>query len=161
MLITDYKRMYNRFPYGYLVLSLICWLLVSGCGAAKKENRNIFHYNEHSGITSLDPAFAKAQATMWPAHQLFNTLVEVDDSLRVVPSLAKSWDVSPDRLTYIFHLRNDVFFHDDDVFENKIGRKLTAKDIQYSLSRIIDKKTASPGAWIFNRKVDSLEPFKA
>ncbi|HRO70855.1 MAG TPA: hypothetical protein PK951_10760, partial [Chitinophagaceae bacterium] len=41
-------------------------LLISGCGAVSKKNKEIFHYNEHSGISSLDPAFAKAQATMWP-----------------------------------------------------------------------------------------------
>lgn len=150
----------TKRKYGWLFGSG-CLLLVVGCGAARKESKKVFHYNEHSGITSLDPAFAKAQATMWPAHQLFNTLVEVNDSLRIVPSLAKSWDVSADRLTYIFHLRNDVFFHDDDAFENKKGRKLTAKDIEYSLARIIDKGIASPGAWIFNRKVDPLQPFKA
>jgi peptide/nickel transport system substrate-binding protein len=98
---------------------------------------------------------------MWPAHQLYNTLIEVDDSLRMVPSLAKSWEISADRLTYTFHLRNDVVFHDDGAFENKKGRKLTAGDIVYSLSRIIDKKIASPGAWIFNGKVDTLEPFKS
>ncbi len=140
--------------FGILLLDL-------ACGTPSKENKKIFHYNEHSGITSLDPAFAKSQATMWPAHQLFNTLVEVNDSLEIIPSLAKSWDVSADRLTYIFHLRNDVFFHDDDVFKNKKGKKLTANDVVYSLSRIIDKNTASPGAWIFNGKVDPVLPFKA
>ena len=156
------KRKDSWIPVaGYWILVTGCWLIVAGCGAGKKDNRKIFHYNEHSGITSLDPAFAKAQATMWPAHQLFNTLVEVDDSLHIVPSLAKRWDVSDDRLTYTFHLRGDVFFHDDEVFENKKGRKLTAKDIEYSLLRIIDKQTASPGAWIFNRKVDAELPFKA
>lgn len=154
LLITGY---WFCFPFAILWVAMT----VAGCGAAKKDSSKVFHYNEHSGITSLDPAFAKAQATMWPAHQLFNTLVEVNDSLRIVPSLAKSWDVSADRLTYTFHLRDDVFFHDDDVFENKKGRKLTAKDIEYSLARIIDKKTASPGAWIFNRKVDVTDPFRA
>ena len=136
-------------------------LVISGCGAVSKKDKKIFHYNEHSGISSLDPAFAKAQATMWPAHQLFNTLVEVDDSLRIVPSLAKSWDISEDRLNYIFHLRDDVIFHNDAAFESGKGRKLTAHDIVYSLGRVIDKKTASPGAWIFNGKVDPGDPFKA
>lgn len=135
-------------------------LLITACKTNSSNRKKIFHYNEHSGITSLDPAFAKSQATMWPAHQLFNTLLEVDDSLRMKPSLAKSWNISADRLTYTFHLRDDVFFHNDDVFENKKGRKLTADDIVYSLSRIIDKKVASPGAWIFNGKVDTLQPFK-
>ncbi len=121
----------------------------------------IFHYNEQTGIASLDPAFAKNQSTMWPAHQLFNTLVETDDSLHIVPSLAKSWKISDDRLTFTFYLRSDVLFHDDAAFADGKGRKMIAKDVEYSLSRIIDKQTASPGAWIFNRKVDSIEPFKA
>ena len=146
--------------YGWLN-GLVYWLLCIGCGYSNSDSRKVFHYNEHSGISSLDPAFAKSQATMWPAHQLFNTLIQVDDSLHIIPSLAKSWDITEDRLTYIFHLRNDVFFHNDAAFINKKGRKLTAKDIDYSLSRIIDKLIASPGAWIFNGKVDTLQPFKA
>ena len=98
---------------------------------------------------------------MWAIHQLYNTLVEVDQGLNIVPSLAKSWEISDDRLTYTFHLRNDVFFHDDEAFANGKGRRLIAGDVEYSLERIIDKQTASPGAWIFNRKVDSVNGFKA
>ena len=158
----NFKRNFQRSIQaitGFAVGAVL--LLISGCGAVSKKDKKIFHYNEHSGISSLDPAFAKAQATMWPAHQLFNTLVEVDDSLRIVPSLAKSWDISEDRLSYIFHLRDDVFFHDDEAFENGKGRRLTAHDIVYSLGRIIDRNTASPGAWIFNGKVDPGDPFIA
>lgn len=61
----------------------------------------------------------------------------------------------------IFHLRTDVFFHDDPVFEKGKGRKLKAQDVQYSFERIINPATASPGAWIFNNRVDLVEPFKA
>ena len=152
--------MYQKTKYGWIAV-LFCWLLADSCNSVSNDKKKIFHYNEHSGITSLDPAFAKSQALMWPAHQLFNTLVEVDDSLQIVPSLAKRWNISPDRLTYTFYLRNDVFFHDDAAFKDNVGKKLTAKDIEYSLSRIIDKKVASPGAWIFNGKVDTIQPFKA
>ena len=153
----------------YWILVAGCWLLAA-CYNKKNTEGNIFHYNEFNGIASLDPAFAKSQSTMWPAHQLFNTLVEIDDSLRIVPSLAKSWDVSADRTVFTFHLRNDVFFHDDESFANGKarpddlvgrGRKLTARDVEYSFSRLMDKKTASPGSWIFNRKVDTIQPFKA
>ena len=98
---------------------------------------------------------------MWAIHQLYNTLVEVDDSLNIVPSLAKRWDISEDRKTYTFHLRNDVFFHDDACFPNGKGRKLTAHDVVYSFKRITDKATASPGSWIFNEKVDSINGFTA
>ncbi|MEQ1678679.1 MAG: ABC transporter substrate-binding protein, partial [Chitinophagaceae bacterium] len=89
----------------------------------------------------------------------FNTLVEIDSNLHIVPSLAKSWDISADRTMYTFHLRTDVLFHNDEAFEGNIGRRMTAADVKYSLSRIISKEVASPGSWIFNRKVDSIQPF--
>jgi len=136
-------------------------LLLAACGSQKADKRRFFRYNEQAGISSLDPAMARNQANMWPAHQLFNTLVEVDDSLHIVPSLALSWEVSEDRLRYTFHLRRDVYFHDDPSFPNGKGRLLNASDIVFSLSRIRDPKTASPGAWIFNNKVDSVQPFVA
>src|SRR5690606_16369637 len=142
----------------FLVVGLA---LLPGCYSSEKSDKMIFHYNEFSGIASLDPAFAKAQSTMWPAHQLFNTLVEINDSLEIVPSLAKRWEVSDDRLTYTFFLRDDVYFHDDEAFIDGVGRKMTAFDVEYSLGRIIDRNTASPGAWIFNRKVDTSRPFTA
>lgn len=147
----------NRFIF--TLFGIVMFIL--SCYNPGKTEKKIFHYNEVSGISSLDPAFAKSQATMWPAHQLFNTLVEIDDHLKLVPSLAKSWDISEDRMIYTFHLRNDVFFHDDDAFVEGKGKKLSAYDVEYSLYRIIDKDVASPGAWIFNNKVDSVEPFKA
>lgn len=126
-----------------------------------KKNKNIFHYNEQSGIATLDPAFAKNQSIMWAVHQIYNTLIQTDDSLNLIPSLAKSWDISPDNLTFTFHLRDDVFFHDNDAFPNGKGRKMTAQDVVYSFSRLIDVNTASSGAWIFNSRVDSLHPFTA
>ncbi len=98
---------------------------------------------------------------MWPAHQLFNTLVEIDSQLNIKPSIATRWNVSEDKRTYTFYLRNDVQFHNDACFPSGMGRKLVAADVVYSLSRIIDPQVASPGAWIFNDKVDTLQPFTA
>lgn len=144
-----------------LLLVAAAPLLWGSCYNKNQHERNIFHYNEFNGISSLDPAFAKSQSTMWAAHQLYNTLVEIDDSLHIVPSLAKSWQISPDRTEFIFHLRDDVYFHDDAAFPGGTGRKLTAGDVVYSFSRLLDKNTASPGAWIFHSKVDSLLPFSA
>jgi len=88
----------KRSTNGLLLLTGIVMIFI-GCYNEKKSDRKIFHYNADTGIPSLDPAFAKSQATMWPAHQLFNTLVETDDSLHLVASLAKYWDISADRRT--------------------------------------------------------------
>ncbi len=98
---------------------------------------------------------------MWAVHQIYNTLVETDDNLNMVPSLARNWDISANRQVYTFHLRNDVFFHDNDAFPGGRGRKLTAHDVEYSFKRIVDKNTASSGAWIFNTRVDSADGFRA
>ncbi len=157
-------HVYNtRFKVDGLGL-LVLFVLVVGmvaCGEKKQTDKTVFTYNESTGIASLDPAFAKNQSIMWAVHQMYNTLVEIDTGLQVVPSVAKSFDISNDRLTYTFHLRNDIFFHDNEVFANGKGRRMVAADVAYSFNRIIDKTTASSGGWIFNNRVDSLQPFTA
>ncbi len=155
------NRAVKRKDFVRWLCSAALLFALASCHSKRNSNKKIFHYNETTGIASLDPAFAKNQSIMWPVHQLYNTLVEIDDSLRIVPSLAKSWTVSDDRLMYTFQLREDVFFHDDVAFPGGKGRKLVAEDVVYSLNRILDPKTASPGSWIFNRKVDSIAPFTA
>ena len=111
------------------------------------DNIKLFRYNEAAGIRSLDPAFAKDQANIWAVNQLFNGLVQLDDSLQVQPCIAKSWDINDSNNIYTFHLRTDVFFHNSEVF-TKGKRHVTAKDVRYSLQRLIEEKTASPGRWV-------------
>lgn len=136
-------------------------LLAAGCGSHSTKEKGYFCYNESSGITTLDPAFAKNQSIMWVVHQVYNSLVEVDSNLRIQPSLARAWEISADGLLYTFHLRRDVRFQDDACFPSGKGRLMTATDVVYSYQRIIDPATASSGAWIFNDRVDSHEPFLA
>ena len=98
---------------------------------------------------------------MWAVHQIYNTLVEIDSNMKIAPSLAKRWTISNDNLLFTFYLKDSIFFTDDDCFANAKGRKLTAYDVAYSFNRIVDKNTASPGAWIFNNRVDSVNGFTA
>ncbi len=143
----------------YFFLLAVCMLGLA-CRNEASGNKKIFRFNQETGIATLDPAFAKNQSIMWTVHQLYNTLIETDDQLNMRPSLATSWEVTADRLTYLFHLRNDVFFHDNEAFLNGKGRKMTANDVAYSFKRIVDKATASSGAWIFNNRVDTMDGFK-
>ncbi len=140
---------------------ILAALGLQACRSHSNHGKKIFRYNETTGIASLDPAFARNQSVMWAIHQLYNTLVEVNEHMQVQPSLAKSWEFSPDKRSIVFQLRTDVFFHNDPAFPNGKGRRLTARDVEYSFSRILNKATASPGAWIFNDRVDSLNPFAA
>jgi len=132
-----------------LIFSLIIFL--ASCNDKHSDDGKIvFRYNEAANITTLDPAFARDQSIIWATNQMFNGLVQLDDRLRVRPCIAKSWEISPDGLTFTFHLRRDVYFHDDPAFPNGSGRRVVAGDFVYSFNRIVDRRTASPGAWVFN-----------
>jgi peptide/nickel transport system substrate-binding protein len=151
--------MFRLYKY-FLVLTTAAFFFAS-CYHAEKEKGRYFHYNDYSGIASLDPAFAKNQSITWAVHQLYNTLVEVDSQLHIIPSVAKRWEISEDGTVYTFYLRDDVFFHNDACFSNKKGRRLIAEDVVFSFKRLNDKSIASPGGWIFNGKVDSINGFSA
>ena len=134
----------------YLLVVLTIFLFASCSNPYPEEkNKTVFRYNESAGISSLDPAFARDQANIWACNQIYNGLVQLDDSLHVKPAIATSWDISPDGKNYIFHLRNDVSFHNHERFEGGKGRKVRATDFVYSLQRVLDEKTLSPGAqWL-------------
>lgn len=152
----------HRFYFSrWLSATIVTGIFCISCSDVSNESRKVFNYNEATGIATLDPAFAKNQSIIWAVHQIYNTLVETDQKLNIKPSIAYRWEVSADRRVYTFHLRNDVFFHDNSAFVNGKGRRVSAYDIEYSFSRIIDPKTASSGAWIFNNRIDSVNGFKA
>lgn len=137
-------------------LALACVaLLLATCATPEREIRTCFYYNEPLGITSLDPAFANNNANIWPISQLFNGLVQLNDSLQVTPCIAKSWQLTDSGKTYTFTLRADVFFNDNEVFANGKGRRVTAADFVFSFNRIKDEKTASPGEWVFRTVADN------
>ena len=127
----------------------------------KPVNARFFHYNLVSALTSLDPAEAKNLTNIWATHHLYDGLVQLDDDLNVRPSIAKSWEISGDGMTYTFHLRDDVHFHDDLCFPGEKGRKVVASDVVYSFNRIISPEVASPGSWIFKDRITGEEPFSA
>ncbi|QXP72415.1 ABC transporter substrate-binding protein [Tenacibaculum sp. AHE15PA] len=137
-------------------------LLFIGFYSCAKETSSfsetqVFRYNEHSNITSLDPAFAKDQRNIWAVNQLFNGLVQLDDSLHVQPDIAKNWTLSEDGKKYKFNLRKDVNFHKHSLFGKDSTRNVTANDFEYSFSRLLDKNVASPGGWV----LQNVANFKA
>lgn len=84
----------------------------------------------------LDPTKVTAFSSFRRIDLLYNKLVTYDADLRIVGDLAESWD-NPDSRTYVFHLRKGVRFHD--------GQEMTSEDVVFTLERILDPKTASPG----------------
>lgn len=143
---------YLFFGICFLTLLVSCTKKPSGF-----DDSQVFRYNEHSNISSLDPAFAKKQADIWAVNQLYNGLVQLDDSLHVKPDIAKHWHISEDGKTYSFSLRNDVQFHKHDVFGKDSTRTIKASDFEYSFNRLLNKTVASPGGWV----LQNVRNFKA
>jgi len=145
----------------YKAYSLLFCITIVFCSCTSKNKSNndsqVFRYNEHKNIGSLDPAFAKDLSDIWAANQLFNGLVQMDDNLNVEPSIAKTWHISQDALSYTFTLRNDVYFHKHSLFGSDSTRTVTAKDFEYSFNRLNNKQVASPGSWVLGK----VENFKA
>ena len=84
---------------------------------------------------TLDPAVSADANSHQYIAQIFSGLVRLDEELATVPDIATSWDISPDRLVYTFHLRDDVVFQD--------GRSVTAADFKYSWERACSPATGS------------------
>ncbi|RYY36245.1 MAG: ABC transporter substrate-binding protein [Sphingobacteriaceae bacterium] len=143
------------------VIYFFAWIFFSCNSGNPSAQKTVFNINLEDGLTSLDPAFARNQNALWMANQLYNGLVQINDSLKSVPCIAKSWDISTDGTRYTFHLRHDVYFHNDPLFKNGKGRKCVASDFVYSFGRLIDPKVASSGSWIFSDKVTGKEAFIA
>ncbi|NBB32993.1 ABC transporter substrate-binding protein [Pseudomonas sp. BC115LW] len=97
---------------------------LSVCTEASPEGFDVVQYN------SLTTTNASADVLM-------NRLVDFDTvSGKVVPSLADSWEVSADGLTYVFKLRPEVKFHRTEYFNP--SRTLTAEDVKFSFDRMLD-----------------------
>jgi peptide/nickel transport system substrate-binding protein len=129
---------------------------ILGCeNVDKKSPFMVFHYNEDESVTTLDPAYVKSQSEIWIVSQIFNGLVDLNPQLQVVPALSDHWEISEDKKIYTFHLRRDAQFCFPDYGGKVTHRRVNSHDVAFSLSRIADPKSASPGAWIFADKIDS------
>ena len=134
-------------------------LMIISCKSDRNSEKDhlVFRYNEHSNIGTLDPAFASNPQIIWPTNQLFNSLVQLDDSLNIEPDIAKRWTITDSTNTYTFFLRDDVYFHKNIAFGKNSTRLVSAYDFEYSFNRILDEEVASRGRWVFN----NVKSFKA
>ena len=78
---------------------------------------------------------------------LFEGLTRFESDGSVVPSLAKSWTISSDNLTYIFNLNENITFHD--------GLPMTADDVKFSLDRARSEESTNAQKILF-KDIDNI-----
>src|SRR3977135_2439467 len=98
----------------FLVLPAI--LSCGGGGQSAPSRKTIIDSRDTYDPRSMDPALSTGVPTRRPVSYLFDGLTRFPPDAKVVPGLAKSWDVSADGITYTFHLRSGVKFHDGRPF---------------------------------------------
>lgn len=128
------------------LLLVLTALLVAGCGSKPRDPNTVVFLIE-SSPTSLDPRVGTDGVSEHLDELLFDGLVAHDESFRFTPALAQSWE-QPDPLTYVFHLRSGVRFHD--------GRPLTAHDVVWTIDSMRDGTVISPKASTYT-SVSSVE----
>lgn len=115
---------------GFMLLAL----LLGGCQQAAAPDGELRVALAQLPI-SLDPRFATDAASHKVQEFLHRGLVRLDSRFRPVPDLAASWE-HPDPLTWIFHLRSGIRFHN--------GAPVQAQDVAATLQAILDPALASP-----------------
>jgi len=109
---------------------------VALCGCSRHEPPADLTIVNSTEPESLDPALIVAQADMRIVQGLFEGLTRLEPvKSQAVPGLAESWEISPDGITYTFHLRTNLVW--------STGEPITADDVVYSWHRALDPMTAS------------------
>jgi len=107
----------------------------SSAAALQPKKGGILRYGLSTDPPHLDPHVDSGGASSLVKGTIYSLLVRLNHKMEILPDLAESWE-RPDELTYVFHLRKNVKWHD--------GTDFTSADVKATMERILDPKT---GAW--------------
>lgn len=131
-----------------LLVPLLIFFLIGLAGCAKSANSPQSATNQEKSLViatsadlgTIDPGVAMDNSAWKISYPAYDRLVSYKGSSSdIEPSLAKSWEVSPDGLIWTFHLRNDVKFSD--------GAQLDAKAVKFSFDRLMKIKKGPADAF--------------
>jgi len=124
-------------PLFYAAFTVVMVLLVAACSKHDEHafyNSGLVYCSESNPVTFNPQLDTSSTTTDASSHQLYDRLLDFDpDSGRIIPSVASSWLISDDGLTYTFQLRKDVEFHTTSYFTP--SRNFNADDVIFSIDR--------------------------
>ena len=156
----------------FLFVALLCPLFLTLCACgngdrdAATEKRVVMSLGKQ--INTLDPALAADTTSQYVCGAFYDTLLqyhyaEDEEEYRLEPCMLTSMpEVSADGTAYTCTLRDDLYFQDGEVFanEDKSARKITARDVAFSILRLADTRLRSPGFWLVRDRIRGLEAFR-
>jgi peptide/nickel transport system substrate-binding protein len=128
-------------------LAILLMLCLYSCGDKSKPGSRplsamhggTVRLNEIENFKSLFPVSISEITNYHIATQLYEGLVRYDEELNLIPALARSWEADSSLTKYTFHIRNDVYFHNDPCFTDTVGRAVVASDIRYCFENLCVK----------------------
>ena len=128
--------------FSVLFCIFIIFINLSGCKKSKDapENQTI-KYNLDNEPRTLDPQVCNDPSSNTVIMNIFEGLIRLDENEKIIPGVAYSWEISDDKLTYTFHLRENAAWSD------KEKTPVTADDFVFGLQRALDNYTKSPKAY--------------
>jgi len=112
----------------FLCLIAVLCLMVAVGASAGAESAQVLKYGTDTWPAGFDPHTISAVAATRVFNQVYETLISFNRDMTFSGVLAESWE-TPDDLTYTFHLRHGVKFHN--------GREMTSADVLYSFQRVL------------------------
>jgi peptide/nickel transport system substrate-binding protein len=135
------------------VLCVLCGeVFLSGCSHPTKFDPANLTFLIEANPVNLDPRFATDGQSQRLDGLIFSSLLARDAQMNLHGDFAESW-TTPDPLTYVFHLRPNVKFHD--------GRPLTSADVKFTFEFILNPANKSPkrgGGFRQIAKIDAPDP---
>ena len=102
----------------------------------------------HAGRFQLNRLGPPGYESYWVSNNTHNALVTLDPDFNIVPDLAKSWDVIDKGKEYIFHLHENVKFHD--------GTDCDAEAVKWNFDDMLTRGTSS-WVYVFFTAIESAE----
>ena len=125
-----------------------CALIIVGCSSNRgAEEPGTVNFLIESMPANLDPRIGTDAQSQHLDGLIFDSLLAHDEQMNIVADLAERWEAR-DPVTYVFHLRQGVKFHD--------GRPLTSADVKFTFDSILDGTVKTPKRGAF-RMVTSIE----
>ena len=132
----------GRRRIALLLFALATLMILFGCttgrGGSQSDAPDTLRIRSATEPRTLDPAVIVDADTGELLQNCCEGLIRINANNQPEPALAEKWDVSPDGMTYTFHIRKGVTFHN--------GKPVTAADVKYSWERALSPQTKSPTA---------------
>jgi peptide/nickel transport system substrate-binding protein len=130
---------------------LVLAMIAAACGGnadSQSGLRDRLVFAAAADATTLDPHNTTDTESDQVIHMIFETLLGFDDEMKIVPRLAERWSVAEDGVTWTFHLREGIRFHD--------GAPFNADAVRANFERVLDPAAAHKRLPLFNM-IDRVE----